>query len=321
MELNRVLELARKLIAKAESTDSPAEADALIKQADALRIKYAIDEAALDASRPAAARSKPATIEIELGGAGITEYIAGMARDIALHCGCKIRNYTSHYDGAWHSKVWGFESDLRYFEILYTTLRLHMIGALRPKPDPTISIEDNAYVLHNAGLNWFDIAKAFGWYQVTPLPGEPVNMYVNRNTGERAGWAKSVGTFKAAYKRAIIARGESALHIPPSGGDTFRRSAAQGYISRIDQRLRAIRGQRTNSSALALRVSEVEEMYESDNPDLFKPVEETAIVRRGRPRAYKELPFSSTAYSRGVDHANTASLDPATSSTTKKALG
>jgi Protein of unknown function (DUF2786) len=323
MELNRVLELVRKLVAKAESTDSPDEARALSEQADNLMIKYAIDEAALDASRPPEARAKPAVIEIELTGySGLLGWVAALAASIARHCGCRVRQYNRYHDGAWRSKVYGYESDLRYFEIMYTTLRLHMIGALRPRPDSALSLEDNVFSLHSAGLNWFDIAKLYGWYQVMPLPGEPRNVYINRNSGDRVGWSKSIGQYKRAYARACEARGVPKLHVPPSGGDTFRRSAAQGYVSRLDQRLREIRGQRVNMNALALRVSDLDEFFRAENPDLFEEPKPSAEVvkSKGRPRKDRPLPFSESAYGVGVGHANTASLDPAPQSSKTKAI-
>lgn len=321
MELNKVLERVRQLIAKAEHTiaegATPAEREAALKEqenarrmADDLMMKYAIEEASLDKNRPAANRSKPGKIEIGVTGEfDLAGHVATLASDIARHCNCRIRHYTRWADGEWKSNVYGYESDIRYFEILYTTIRLHMLGALRPKPDPVLSLEDNTYRLHNAGLNWYEIAQVYGWRETESLPNEPKLMYRNNNTNERKGWSQAVAQYRRAYQRAIAARGEAPLRIPPAGSRTFRRSSAQGYSIRISQRLQKIRDGRNVGTALALRSDELDKLFRAENPDLFQEFEEPA--KKVRMRKYVPPPFSEAAYEVGVNHANTANLDPA----------
>src|SRR5258708_308090 len=174
MELNKLLEKVRALISKAEhpATD-PVEAQTYREKADALMLTHMIDDIMLDQSRPPEQRAKPAFIEIELGTtrSDLTGWIATLAVQVATHCRCKLRNYTGYpqtEDRSWGnaihtSKVYGYESDLRYFEVLYTELRLHMLGALRPNHDPRLSYDDNCYILHSAGYNWLDVARMYGW--------------------------------------------------------------------------------------------------------------------------------------------------------------
>jgi hypothetical protein len=186
-----------------------------------------------------------------------------------------------------------------------------MVGALRPGVDPSLSIEDNSYILHSSGLNWFDIAKLHGWYgPVTPEPGEPKLVYVNRNTGERRSWAKAIAQFKAAYKRAVEERGEDAIHISPSGVKTFQINAADAYARRIAQRLREIRDRQPIGQALAMRESEVDALFREENP--VKPVP-ASNGRKGRAPAVRQIPFNADAYRAGVRRANEANLNPAAS--------
>ncbi len=335
MELNKLLKRVRDLIEKAEHPiaegATPEQRDAAIieqeaarKMADALIMQYAIDEAMLDKSRPAALQSKPGAIEVELTTDHTLDgYVGALAETIARHCNCLIRTYR-RYDYAehvWKAKVYGFESDLRYFEIQYTTLRLHMIGALRPHIDYGLSDEDNAYTLHSAGLNWFEIAKMYGWRgPVKPEPGEPKLMYVNEKTGQRLNWSKSIQQYKRYYQAAVKARGETELRVPPSGGDTFRRSSAQGYVNRIAQRLRQIREGRQVGTALSLRVDLLSQFFKEDNPELFVVNTEPVAVKAGRARKVTYAPFSQSAYEAGTKHANGANLNPAAPSNPSKEI-
>lgn len=317
--LDNILRKVRSLIAKAEHESTPPEeAKAAQERADEMMRKYKLEEAELDKSRPAEARSMPEFIHVELADGELVGWMARLAELVAVHCDCKIRTYSRYTVNGWTSKVYGFKSDLRYYEILYTTLRLHMLGALRPGLNPALTVAENAYILHNAGLNWFDMAKLEGWYQVPPLPGEPKVMYVNRRTGERQQWSRCIGKYKQGYAQEIARRGEKWMTISPAGTRTFRENACHGYISRIDQRLRAIREKRSQiGNALAIRTDELNEFFKEDNPDLFKPIE----VPKGRQRRAKirYTPYNETAYQSGVRQANTAALDPsATKGSTKE---
>jgi hypothetical protein len=310
-----VFDRVQKLIALAEHADTPPdEAQAARLKADKLMLDYKIEQDELDKHRPAADRMKPGSIEVPMVAdwelIGYVNYLLG---EVAKHTGCRVKSYSSYSDGAYNARVYGFEPDRRYFQMLYTTLRLHMVGALRPSVDPSLSIEENSYVLHSSGLNWFDIAKLHGWYgPVTPEPGEPKLVYVNRNTKERRSWAKAIAQYKIAYKRAVEERGEDAIHISPSGVKTFQINAADAYSRRIAQRLRQIRDRQPIGSALAMRESEVDSLFREENPELFKPAE-PSNGKKGRAPAVRHIPFNQTAYNVGVKHADRANLNPSAS--------
>ena len=331
MELDQALKRVQQLINKAEApiheTDPvrraalETEQNAAREMADALMLKYAIEEAQLDKSRPEAARMKPGKILVSLTGYDdLLGYVAQLAQDVGKYCRCQVRSYKDYdyTENCWMAAVYGFESDLHYFEIMYTTLRLHMIGALNPKPDPSESIEENAYRLHNAGLNWFDIAKLHGWVEITPK-GARTPRYRNSKTGEETGWKECIGIHKAAYQRAIKTRGEQALRVPPSGVATFRRSAAMGYSTRLRGRLRETEAGRDPGTTIILRsrVDDISALFKEDNPELF--TEQHASVN-GRKIKYVQAPYSEAGYRAGVRHANTASLNPAAPGNQAKAV-
>jgi hypothetical protein len=310
----------------------PNEALKMRLRADAMMLRYAIAEIMADQSKPAEERTKPTIITVEVGGwdSDILNYIGDLAADIAKHCRCKIRVYSKYdYDAkAWQAKVYGFESDVRYFEFLYTTLRLHMLGVLIPKMDPALSFQENCYRLHNAGYNWLEIAAMEGWRKYpgqNGVPGHLVRFY-NPSLGEELPAGKIGGLYKRAYYAACKEKGESPLKLAAGGTDTYRKSAAYGYTSRLDQRLRAVRDAREAASTgaeivLLSRLDDLDKMYREDNPELFPTEEQIKAAKtagkkiRVRASAYKAPKFSEAGYQNGVKHANTADLGHGVSNT------
>lgn len=307
MDLTKTLNLVRKLVAKAESTDSPHEAEALQAQADKLMEKYAIEEWQIAQSAPQS--FKPTRVKVDIGQAG-SEFLsetATLCNVVADFCNCTSVWMKGSgvkwgdYEREEYCYVYGYESDLRYFELLFTTLYLHMSGAIFPKPDPAKSIGENAYALRNAGLNWIEIAKAYGWREVPRWTDEPKNVYVNDNdpTGKRVGWSTAVGRYEQAYRKVIKAKGEKIVRIPPNGARTFRYNAAHGYLSRISQRLTMVKSQRGTGTAIMLRdkSQNIAALVMDSHPDMG--------VNKAR-----SVKYNAEAYRRGTQHANTASLNP-----------
>lgn len=316
MELAKTLNLVRKLVAKAESTDSPHEAEALQAQADKLMEKYAIEEWQLAQSAPAS--FKPTRIKVDIGkreSEFLTE-TATLCNVIADFCNCSSvwMEKSGWGDREEYCYVYGYESDLRYFELLFTTLYLHMSGAIFPKPDPSLTTGENAYMLRNAGLNWIEIAKAYGWREVPRWDGEPKNVYVNDTfpgmADQRVGWSVAVGQYERAYRKVVKAKGESIVRIPPNGARTFRYNAAHGYLSRISQRLRMVKSQRGTGTEIMLR-------DKSQNiAALVMDSHPTMGIAKSR-----GVKYNAEAYARGTRHANTAALNPQAGAGNTPAVG
>jgi hypothetical protein len=319
METDKVLERIRGLINKAESLEADGsetsmnEAQACRERADEMMQKYAVEE--WQTAKAAPVGLKPTRIKINLGDGDnpFLEEISTLVNIVARFCKC-----TSMWmrGSGWgmstaqeYSWVYGYESDLRYFEMLFTTIHLHMIGAIFPKPDPNKTLGQNAFELHNAGLNWFDIAKAYGWYQVSPEKHEPANMYVNRHTGERKPWSKSVGPIKKAYAAEVASRDAIYVKIHPNGSMTYRRNAAQGYLARIGGRFRELQGQRGSGTELVL-ADKTQNIWAMVNEDF--PNSTTTKTRK--------VTYNETAYTKGVQHANTAALNPEATARPRTAL-
>jgi hypothetical protein len=308
VELSKTMTRVRGLIAKAESLEaigdpnSMNEAVALRAKANEMMDQYGLEEWQLLKDAPQT--FKPTRIKVDIGEAGnpFLGETSALVNVVARFCKCSsVWMKGSGYKGyrEEYCYVYGYESDLRYFELLFTTIYLHMAETIFPKPDPNLSLGANAYELHNAGLNWFDIAQAYGWEETESWSGEPKLMYRNRANGERASWGKSIGRIKSAYTAEIKRRGELALRIPPSGSETFRRNAVQGYLHRINQRLAMITDKRGTGMELVLadKSQNIAAMIAGDFGSVSM-------------QKSKQVPFNAAAYRRGVNHANTASLNP-----------
>lgn len=332
--LEATLRRVRGLIARAEyqsaKADDPstppeeaavcrAEANACETQADALMLKYRIDEIG---EAPEAASLKPMISTVVIGDSEITGFVNYLMSDIAKHCRCKVRSYTSWTNEGWNAKVYGFESDVRYFEMMYTSIRLHMLGILLPKINRDQSLEDNCYRLHNSGYNWLQIADMYGWKKynsqywgeyggTTPPSGMKVPFW-----RQDEGWHPSTyvgGIYKRAYLKAVKARGEAGQKIAANGTETYRKSAADGYISMIHYRLRQMEKERDSGAALILAstADAVDKLFREDNPDLFVEVKVDPDAKQTKVRMRKAPPlrYNADAYRRGAAHARNADLN------------
>ena len=285
-KLQKILDTVRKLIAKSESTDSLAEADALRQRADKMMLDYAISEAELDASRPAAQRVKPETLRFMMCAAThpMAKYLSQLAANLAEHCRCRIvfYNLLGKYGDASILAI-GFPGDLRYLELLYTTLHLHMSGEIEPKPDTAKSFDENVYDLHEAGVKWQRIAE---------IMNKAYRPHIHRHTSDGGDipnpdavhWRKSVragkgssdlvlvpwpdgARLKTAYRRhcALIGDTPRAIVSPIN----FQRNFASAYVARISTRLWEMRQKNDGiGTALVLRQEDVNKMYTEMFPDL-----------------------------------------------------
>lgn len=303
MELSTALSMVRKLIERAEHPSTPKEeADACRAKADAMMEKFAIDE--WEAMQKAHTGLKPDKIKVDIGESGspFLSQTALLVNVVADYCRCssvwmKGSGYAGYRNE--YCYVYGYQSDLRYFELLFTVVFLHVADLIMPKPDPSLSRGANVRELRNGGLNWNEIAEAFGW-RLQARNGSKTT-YRHKETDEVATWSKVVGRIKADYAKEIKARGEEPFTLGRGGAGNanFRLNSINGYIARLRQRLLEQAGRRGAGAELVLadRTQNITAMIAEDHPEM-----RTSKQKQGR--------FNPEAYARGVRHANTASLSP-----------
>ncbi len=128
----RVLHKVTSLLAKAESTNFPDEAEALTAKAQELMTRHAIDRAHLDAQRGDAP---------QVGGrrVGIDDPYAG-ARYLLLSAVADANRCRAVWSKQWwFSTVFGDEGDLDAVELLYTSLLVQATRAMVAEPRPGAS--------------------------------------------------------------------------------------------------------------------------------------------------------------------------------------
>jgi len=332
--LDRIMEKVRKLVTIAEHpSTSPEEARAARAKADGLMLAYAIREITEDKGKPLDQRAKPTMIRVAVANTEFEHlaYVELLLGDVARHCRCKVRYYSDMTDDVWYARVYGFESDVRYFEHLYTTLRLHMLDVFLPRVDPSQSLEENCYRLHSAGHNWLEIAHMYGWRKMgtrwNSTKHKDEEIWRNKHSDEERTNFHVGGIYKRAYLKGAAAHGESHKKISAGGSATYRRSAAQGYVDRIQKRLYEIESGRHAGAEVELRsrYEDLQEFFFQENPDLRprppKPVDPNAPAPKAvkvRMRKYTPPPFNGEAYAHGVRVANTANLNTNVGGTPRK---
>lgn len=124
-----LLDKVRKLLAKAEATDFPGEAETLSAKAAELIAKYGIDQALLDNEN--LTRDEVGTLDIALDKPYALDK-AHLANALALALRCKA---IRHSNGG-VLKVFGFAADLERLEILYTSLLVQATRGVLAAPTP-----------------------------------------------------------------------------------------------------------------------------------------------------------------------------------------
>jgi hypothetical protein len=118
----RVLDRVRGLLAKAESTEFPAEAEALTAKAQELMARHAIDALLVEPARPAGG---PADLRIDLPA----PYAKAKFHLLAAVGGANRCRVVGAADFSW-ARVVGYPADVEAVEILFTSLLVQATTAM-----------------------------------------------------------------------------------------------------------------------------------------------------------------------------------------------
>lgn len=123
----KVLRQVRALLAKAESTTFPSEAEALTAKAQQLMARHAIDRALVEASAAGGGGiDEPCTVHVGVGDPYAASKAALLNR-IAMANRCR----SVHHVGQRCSTLFGYPADLEGVELLYTSLLVQGTVAIR----------------------------------------------------------------------------------------------------------------------------------------------------------------------------------------------
>lgn len=276
-----ILRRVQGLLAKADATDSPDEADACRTKADALMFKYQIDLATADAAKPAAQRATPVwgDVLVCLAASEFAVDYRTAVHWVARHVGVEVVIQMERTDEGWAyvARVVGYEAEVRYAELLMTNVLLTFQRRLEPRVDPAATDDANAYVLRHAGWEGGRIAEAL-W-----------------GTSDKAARSKA----RNAFRREAIRRGEDPAPLLGQGNSVkvYRQSYAEAFTTELYYRLARmarVRAEDERGLILAGRADAVREAMYERFPNLRPIPQERAL---GESRMNENCPKCAKAKS------------------------
>lgn len=275
-DLDKMLKRIQALIAKADGTDYPEEAATFRAKAEALMHQYRIEESMLASAAPAGSIVPVwQTWPVCRTDSEFRNHYTQIAAYILHHIGGRcVFTVTSKDDGLWDVMICvGYESDLRYGEMLFTSAMLAFGNLLEPKHDPTLSDQVNAYRMRKAGMEGWKIAYVLWGYK---LGLDPNPNSVGRNAGKA----------RRLYRAQAVVLGEDPKELMGQGNnvETYRRSYAEGFVSEIWNRLlrmRYTKGEESQGLVLAGRKEAVAEAFYERYPQ-YRPQASAKPIGNGR---------------------------------------
>lgn len=342
-----MLRRIQALLDKADGTDFGPERDTYRAKADEMMLKYSIEQYQLEEVRRArgeAVSLKPVTKDIIVPWGEFAQ----KTYDLLLTLGGAIgvRTLYRGWEHGWRVTLVGFEVDVRYVEMLWTTLRVQMLDMMEPSVDPTKSFDENVFELRQAGMNWMMVRQrmnehvtvewrpfysyGLSWEESKLCTPREEKDRQNKHIVSQSGpWpyccdSKS-GTntrLLSAYRRMCEAHGVDPAVIRSTEG--YRNAWADSFRYRIRERLTEKRGQGEAALVLRNKAEEVksawdalyDEMHKDDKP--VKPSKE-----RKRVAKYVEPAWDAQGASRGraaADRADLSRLEERVASSQERSL-
>jgi hypothetical protein len=313
MNEDGILRKVQALIDKAWSTTFPAERDALLAKAEAMMLKHSIDQFQLmDPSRPNTAASikasQPELREIHYWGTnsdGRPHYPADVSDDICAKISSLFYSLAEHnrvrlgHYGYYGSKAVGYPADLDFLEMMFLSLKMHLVSHMDPQIDPAASWETNLAVLKAAGNKWIDIHAQLQAHPNYKYKGQP--------------WVRAIGVnFTSVYKKwceANLTEDEQRVMISPK---QWREGLITGYVVEIRDRLAKMRRDAINENPnlpdlLASMKNPLDEFLWDNFPHLRPATPEEIAAREAARAADKRKPARYRAPK--VHYVNTAAMN------------
>jgi hypothetical protein len=336
----KMLERVRALLAKAEGTNFPEEADAFRAKADELMTAYAIEQWMVEqAQEGVGARPTPERRDFARSWAE-SKFRADlfyMFSSLARHCRCVVGVRGQTYQSM---PVYGLASDLDYLDMLFTQLMVEVAKNLQPPVDPAGEVGHEVFKQRQAGTDWHNITRKVyqaGLVKLTPkerelleeqherrgmtLPTDPdwdnVKMYdweYSRRT-EFGPVRTSIKNRLANYNRRYVKehglQGER-NYVKP---EVYQRSFMLGFSDEIARRVadmtRRVYDASADSNSMAIAVRDIRqvalELYEQEYPPP-PPVPVDPNAKPGRAVKVREVAYSAEAMSAGRAKAREANL-------------
>lgn len=293
-KLDRIMAKINGLLAKAEATTFKEEAQLYRDKAEELIQKHRIEQEHLLAVDEKVISPVMKQFPISRWNSEFKDWMWTLFLRVAEHCEVRTKADWEREGEELYlvGKAVGYEIDLRFMELLWSSIRLTFIAKLEPEFDPGLTIEENIYRLRSSGIPRKDVAaKIWG-------------KWTHSNSAKVA----------RVYKEECERRGEKII-LTGRGMDlkTFRETYAREFTWRVDDRLRRARDAalaQGGQMVFADRSKRVDEAFYKFFPNLRPKPEpeqsncETEISVSDEPpkKGRKRLAYHETkAYEREMD--------------------
>lgn len=252
-KLESMLRKVQALLATADHPNTPPhEADTARNMAEALMLRYRIDEATMGPADPSGLNPVWKNIVICDASSEYALSYASIMRYVVHHCGCRMKLARADVDGqrCYVAEVVGYPSDLSMTNMLWTSMMLGFQVKVEPKYDRSLPERVNAYNMRKAGMEGRRIALA---------------IYGRDDKALRP-------KVRKMFKDESLARGEDPAMLLGKGNsmESYRASFAKGFTDETRYRLSSMRASRGESGiglVLASRGENVNEAFYVKYPD------------------------------------------------------
>jgi len=300
-----ILERVRKLLDKADSTTFEEEAATYREKADALMLQYAIESFEVDAARKEGSKERESIVlhkfVICKSDNPVKDQLVNLAGIVASHVRCRSVFYGMSTSPKWKMDVSigvvGYESDVKYAEMLFTSLWLQLSANLEPKPDPELDDVDNFVHMLENGVSRKRIAELMG------MPAKESSY--QRISKAYIAWCK---------ENDKVYHGRNTRPLPV----TYARNYASAFTSRIGTRLYEIRKrqqEQVESTGKGIVLFDRNKLVSDAYNEMFPP--KSLSTHRERSTAK----FNAAAQERGREAGNRADLGQKRMANDKKELG
>lgn len=271
----KMLARVRALLAKAESTSEPGEANVFRAKADELMTLYAIEEWQLAASDDSESR-QPVRRDIDFSwyksDNPVNSGLWRLLRTVYRHARCApMASYISWNAGT--IPVVGLPADLDYADMLFTHLMIDMLRQIDPEPDAELGYHTSLRKLKEAGMSWPEIEAKMS-RMAGMLPEVDAMLALPRKQREH----KMTRDYRAWVKREGIPQSYN-------NHKTWRRSFSDGYASEIARRLAGMRNDQEHrdqerrspgSDSMALALMDIRTAVDRAAAEMFAGQHKTA---------------------------------------------
>jgi hypothetical protein len=226
-----------------------AERESFLAKADEMMTKYTIEMWELEFAKPAGQREAPIfrVFESPKGSWEYRQAALSILKSLAKLARCRM-------DWKWNPSVYGYEADINYLEMMYTSALLHAAQHLNPKVEPGRTWIANMAFLRWGGANWQSIH-----YELSSNATD----YIYKGKP----WGRGIGT-RFTNEMRKYAQEVNRPVVKASNTERWREGFMYGIVQGVSDTVARLRGEQEQLGGLVLagRSEAIDELYFTENP-------------------------------------------------------